>query len=259
MRPLVTEVIATDAAPANGMQTAREVTREQIAFAVARRRASRNEEWQLQARVAKKLKRHLPAGCFATALENTPRNALSGLLQGRRGVRAGLPDWQIIWRGENIYIECKSLRGIASPAQRQIRDELLAAGVKFWWLVRSVPAFFMALHLSGVPLIKWRPPKKIERWEGPFVNPHARLPQHPVAAAERAGARKRCRERKREREAALAAEQSQAKNIDGAEGHPFDCDHGAVLGAPMYRTTQRWLNVREGSHARHSSHSDSEG
>jgi hypothetical protein len=130
------------------------------------------------------------------------------LLAKQRGTRAGLPDWLIIWRGEIIWVELKSSRDIASQMQRKVRDELLAAGVKFWWLARTPCACLMALHLSGVALINWKPPREIERWEGPFENPYARLPQHPEVAAERAAAQQRYRERRREREAApLAARQ----------------------------------------------------
>jgi hypothetical protein len=114
-----------------------------------------------------------------------------------------LPDVWIIWRGENFFVELKSRSGIASKAQRQIRDELLASGVKFWWLARTPAAFLLALHLSGVPLVGWKPPKKpLPSWAGPFANPHARLPMHPVVARERAVAQRRYRERRREREAA---------------------------------------------------------
>jgi hypothetical protein len=168
-------------------------------LAVQRRRESRREEWCTQTHVAELLRRHLPAGVFATALENAPRTALSGLLQKRRGTRAGLPDLLVIWRGEIAFVELKSCRGLASKAQKQVRDELLSVGVKWWWLARSPRACMLALHRSGVPLVKWKPPKKIERWEGPFQNPHARLPQHPRVAAERRAARKRWRLRQTNR------------------------------------------------------------
>jgi hypothetical protein len=55
------------------------------------RRECRREEWDMQRRVAGLLRRHLPAGVFATALGNTPRGALSGMFQRLRGTRAGLP------------------------------------------------------------------------------------------------------------------------------------------------------------------------
>jgi hypothetical protein len=86
---------------------------------VERGRLSRREAWATRTRVAELLKHHLPAGCFATALENAPRSALSGKLAKLRGTRAGLPDWLIIWRGEIIFIELKSKRSVASQVQRQ--------------------------------------------------------------------------------------------------------------------------------------------
>jgi hypothetical protein len=172
-------------------------------LAVVRRKFARREEWTTQTRVAKLLERHLPAGCFSTALENAPRSRLAGLLTKLRGTRPGLPDVWVIWLGENVFVELKSRSGIASKVQRQVRDELLAAGVKFWWLARTPRACLLALHLSGVPLIRWRPPKEpLPEWEGPFPNPHVRLPMHPVVARERAAAQQRYRERRRERLAA---------------------------------------------------------
>src|SRR5215471_7260724 len=94
-------------------------------FAITQRRKSRREEWKTQTRVAELLRRHLPAGAFATALENAPRTALSGLLAKQRGTRPGLPDLLIIWRGIIVWIEVKSRRGIASEVQRRVRDELM--------------------------------------------------------------------------------------------------------------------------------------
>jgi hypothetical protein len=115
-------------------------------FAIAQRRKGRAEEWGTQTRVAQLLRRHLPPGVFATTLENAPRNALSGLRAKQRGTRSGLPDLLIIWRGGIVFVEMKSRRGIASKAQRQIRDELLGAGVRFWWLARTPCSCLVALH-----------------------------------------------------------------------------------------------------------------
>jgi hypothetical protein len=158
-----------------------------INTAVERRRLLRREEWRTQARTAVLLKRHLPAGCFFTALDNMPRSAWSGHMAKLRGARSRVPDFIFIWNGETIWIEMKSHVGIASRVQRQIRDELLAAGVKFWFLVRSPRA--------------WGTASTLERWEGPFENPYARLAQHPLVARVRAEARQRCRLRKEMRSA----------------------------------------------------------
>jgi hypothetical protein len=147
------------------------------------------------------------------------------MLAKQRGTRPGLPDLLIVWRGIIVWIEVKSHRGIASKVQRQVRDELLAAGVKWWWLARSPRACLLALHLSGVPLVKWTPPSRLQGWEGPFKNPHARLPQHPTVARERREARKRSRERKREA-AQLAAARDGAELSDARVNAVSAAGHG---------------------------------
>jgi hypothetical protein len=89
-----------------------------------------------------------------------------------------------------------------------------------WWLARTSRAAMMALHLEGVIFNRrWTPPKRLQPWEGPFSGAERRLPQHPVAAAERRAARKRWRLRQanRARETAkLAAERDAAAGGDVA-------------------------------------------
>ena len=119
-------------------------------FAAQRRREGRREEWSQQTKLAEMLDKYLdPADTFWTSLENKPISRLSGIFQKKRGVRSGLPDVQVIWRGKPIFVELKSRAGVASKAQKQIRAEMLPAGVD-WWLARSARAALMALHLSGV-------------------------------------------------------------------------------------------------------------
>jgi hypothetical protein len=160
-------------------------------FAVRRRRESRRQEWDIQTSLAATLARHLDSSCtFWTSLENKPISRVSGLFQKRRGVRAGLPDVLVIWRGKPIFIELKSRAGVASKAQKKVRLELLPAGAS-WFLARSVRASMMALNLEGVVFRrKWKPPR-LKPWEGPFTDPNARLPQAPEVAAQRRAARKR--------------------------------------------------------------------
>jgi hypothetical protein len=141
------------------------------------------------------LDEHLdPADTFWTSLENKPLSRLSGIFQKQRGVRSGLPDVLVIYRGKPIFVELKSRAGVASKAQKQIRAEMLSAGAD-WWLARSARAALMALHLSGVVFQrKWKPPR-LKPWEGPFDDPTRRLPQAPDVAARRRAARRRWRVR----------------------------------------------------------------
>jgi hypothetical protein len=170
-------------------------------FAAQRRRESRRQEWAEQTKLAEMLDKYLdPADTFWTSLENKPISRLSGIFQKKRGVRSGLPDELVIWRGKPIFIELKSRAGVASKAQKQIRAKLLPAGAD-WWLARSARAAMMALHLSGVVFRRpWKPPR-LKPWEGPFADPTQQLPQAPDVAAQRRAARQRWRERQRARNA----------------------------------------------------------
>jgi hypothetical protein len=168
-------------------------------FAAQRRRESQRQEWKEQTRLAEMLDECLdPTDTFWTSLENKPLSRLSGIFQKRRGVRSGLPDVQVIWRGKSIFIELKSRAGVASKAQKQVRVELLPAGAT-WWMARSARAALMALHLSGVVFRRRWKPRRLKPWEGPFADPHRRLPQAPDVAARRRAARRRWRVRQQRR------------------------------------------------------------
>ena len=165
-------------------------------FAAQRRRESRRQEWTEQTKLAGMLDKYLdPTDTFWTSLENKPISRLSGIFQKKRGVRSGLPDELVIWRGKPIFVELKSRAGVATKAQKQVRVELLPAGAT-WWMARSARAALMALHLSGVVFRRrWKPPR-LKPWEGPFADPTQQLPQAPDVAARRRAARRRWRARR---------------------------------------------------------------
>jgi hypothetical protein len=180
-------------------------------LAVQRRRLSRLEEFAEQVRLVEQLQELLDPGVvFFSALENRPRSALAGLLQKRRGVRAGLPDLMIIvnWRPP-VFIEMKSKRGVPSAAQRRVFAELRAAGADVY-LARTSAAALEALRRSNVPFRRpWEPPE-LQPWEGPFAfaDSDQHLPQEPGVRAERRAAQRRWRERQRARRAETAAAMS---------------------------------------------------
>ena len=187
------------------------------AFAVQRRRECRREEWTEQTKLAGLLEEYLDPACtFWTSLENKPLSQVSGVFQKRRGVRSGLADVLVIYRGKPIFVELKSRAGVATKAQKQVRAELLPAGA-VWWMARSGRAALMALQLSGVVFSRrWKPPL-LKPWEGPFADPTQRLPQAPDVAARQREARRRSRQRQRARKAAqLAAERDVAADADVA-------------------------------------------
>jgi hypothetical protein len=191
---------------------------QQETLAVRRRRLGRREEFAEQARLVAMLQELLDPGvAFFSALENRPRSALAGLLQKRRGVRAGLPDLMVVvnWKPP-VFIEMKSKRGVPSAVQRRLFAELRAIGADVY-LARSAAAALEALRRSNVPFRRpWEPPP-LEPWEGPFADPNQRLPQEPSVAAERRAAQQRWRQRQRARKAAKsAAERDGAAGVDVA-------------------------------------------
>lgn len=186
-------------------------------LAVRRQRESRHEEYRTQRQVVALLAKHLGPQAFFTSIENRPRSAIAAMHQQARGVRAGLPDIAVVIRGPSeglvklIFLELKSRRGQASPRQREVAAELQASGAG-WHLARSARAALFALHMAGVPLGRWRPPTRLQSWEGPFADPNQRLPMHPAILREQRAARRRWRARQR---AAARLEAQSAAAISG--------------------------------------------
>ena len=120
-------------------------------------------------------------------------------MRKKRGVKPGVPDVLVWYRGKSITIELKSRRGQCSRSQRLVRERLLRAGAQ-WWVCRSANAAMWALARSGVRFRtltnddgsreRWQPPRLLA-WEVPKRTPHERRPRapewEPEAAAEIAG------------------------------------------------------------------------
>jgi hypothetical protein len=166
-----------------------------------RRRKFRRQEYAGQVRLTELLTKYLDPSCTAwTSLENRPRSVVAGMLARRAGQKSGVPDTLVVFRGLPVFIEMKSRAGIASKAQQEFRDALVAAGCR-WWLVRSARAALAGLRLSGVEFRRpWSAPQ-LTRWEGPFSDPRQRLPQAPDVASHRREVNRRWRERRRALEA----------------------------------------------------------
>ena len=112
---------------------------------------------------------------------------MSGFLRKRWGVKSGVPDVLVWYRGKSITIELKSRRGQCSQSQRAVREALLRAGAQ-WWVCRSANAAMWALYKSGVPFRElsyddgssecWQQPH-LAAWELPKRDPHERRPRAP--------------------------------------------------------------------------------
>ncbi len=160
---------------------------------------ARREEWQEQKKLARLLDKWLDPACtFWTATDPVAPSALSGAIRKQRGVKPGVPDQLILYRGKLIAIELKSRCGKCSPPQRAVREDLLRAGARGWWVCRTARAAMWALRKSGVKfrtranddgsLDRWQSPR-LPAWEVPKRNPQERRPRAPewrpeVAAAD---------------------------------------------------------------------------
>jgi hypothetical protein len=249
---------------------------EAIALAVRRRRESMRRERLEQVRLAEMLARYLdPELSFWSCVENKPRSKVSGAIQRRAGVKSGFPDLFVAFRRKRsprcptrvVCIELKSHSGLASPAQKEIRLEMVKAGVR-WWMARSARSALAALYRSGVPFRRpWRPPQ-LERWEGPWEDPTQRLPQHPAVAAQRRAARQRWLDRQRARDTAkLAAEGDEAagfrpvfpstsqpnrtrdqashRGAEGARKSARNCPEKSSIGANWRFSDENWSQKKE--------------
>ena len=198
--------------------------------------ARRRTEWLAQVELAVLLGRWLDDNCsFATAVDTVARSATAGKMRQLRGVRSGLPDNWVLYRGKLVTIEMKAPGGRCTPSQRATRQSLLRAGAR-WWMCLSPNAALVALAESGVKfraiinkdgsVERWKKPR-LAGWEKPRTDPCEKRPAHPEVKA----ARRLWRERRRAaREAALAAERSQEKNINGADGELPDTEAARCIG-----------------------------
>ena len=83
---------------------------------------ARREEWQEQKKFARLLDKWLDPACtFWTATDPVAPSVTSGAMRKKRGVKPGVPDVLVWYRGKSITIELKSRRGQCSPSQRLAR------------------------------------------------------------------------------------------------------------------------------------------
>jgi hypothetical protein len=178
-----------------------------VSLPTERRRAARQWEWEEQTVLTKQLSELLNADyIFWTAVENAPWSRLAGIMRRRRGCRSGVPDILLVCNGKLIAIEVKSLFGRVSPAQREVRAEMVRAGAQ-WWLCRTATGALTALFRAGVPFkVPWVPPL-LEPWEDPVSDPD-QVVWHPEVRRWWREDRARWRARAKAKRAALAIEQN---------------------------------------------------
>jgi hypothetical protein len=118
-------------------------------------------EDELQRSVVQFLRVALPDDAIAYAVPNGgQRHSKAAARLVGLGVRAGIPDLAIVWRGHALFVELKAARGTLSAVQRQMIDKLHVCGAMVA-VCKSLECVEGSLREMGVPLrascTDWRP------------------------------------------------------------------------------------------------------
>lgn len=108
-------------------------------------------EWTAQKLDNAFLGKALPDDAYFTAIDHARKMSLvAGKQRKDRGLKAGIPDWLIVWRGITLWIERKEGSSLSGP-QQATRDALRANG-HLWELARSLDDVEAACRAAGIPL-----------------------------------------------------------------------------------------------------------
>lgn len=109
-------------------------------------------EHKLQIALNAFLRLALPADAFLTSIDHARKqSAEAGMFQKMRGIRAGIPDMVIVYRGVAHWLEIKTDMGVVSPAQKIVHEEIVRAGGRVA-VVHSVTDVESVCRYWGIPL-----------------------------------------------------------------------------------------------------------
>jgi hypothetical protein len=112
----------------------------------------RHPEDDLQRQVMAFLDVALPAEAVAFAVPNGgKRHAREAARMKGLGVKAGVPDLCVVYRGRAAFLELKAKRGVMSPAQKAMQKRLIYAGADVC-LCKSVAEVEASLLEAAIPL-----------------------------------------------------------------------------------------------------------
>jgi hypothetical protein len=114
--------------------------------------ARRHDEFETQKALAQFLRIALPHDATFFSVPNGGlRHSKVAAKLTATGLKAGVPDLLVIWRGRALFIEVKTATGRMSMAQRQMTTKLIHCGAEVM-LVRSVEDVERMLREIGMPL-----------------------------------------------------------------------------------------------------------
>jgi hypothetical protein len=109
-------------------------------------------EDDLQRAVVEYLRWALPDDALAFHIPNGGlRHKRAAARLAGLGLRAGMPDLCVVWRGLVLFIELKAPRGVLSAVQRQMKKRLEYCGCPIW-VCRTVSQVEIVLRDFGLPL-----------------------------------------------------------------------------------------------------------
>ena len=110
------------------------------------------KEDALQIAVAKFLHHALPADAIYTGIEHAGKSSIiAGAIRKAKGIRRGLPDLLVWYRGRHFGIELKTATGVQSDAQREFARAMVANGFGYH-VCRSIEAVEAAVASYQIPL-----------------------------------------------------------------------------------------------------------
>ncbi len=108
-------------------------------------------EQDFQETVANYLKWALPPQVFFTSIAHGGGGRLRGAMLKKTGMKAGVPDILIVWRGRPVFLEIKTRGVYLSAVQKEIHTEIVLAGGVVT-VIRSLEELVDFLEVLGVPL-----------------------------------------------------------------------------------------------------------
>lgn len=112
----------------------------------------RHDEDDLQRQVVTFFRWALPDDAVYFAVPNGgKRHAKGAARMVGLGLRAGIPDLCVIWRGQAYFVELKAAKGVLSEHQRQMHKKLIYCGAPVV-VCRSLECVEESLREFGVPL-----------------------------------------------------------------------------------------------------------
>ena len=112
---------------------------------------ARQTEWNFQKDAAEYLDIALPSDAYWSGIDHAGKmTPAAGRMRKLRGVKAGIADVMIVWRGITLWIELKAGSAL-SASQKDFRDAVIRNG-HAWALARSLDDIEFACALNRIPM-----------------------------------------------------------------------------------------------------------